>query len=131
MRSAPANLRRVTAEDLRAAIEATGYTLVQSWCHQASRREGDPFAILALAEGRDIPPYTWESLPVARPLGFTADYVCGFNRAFDRKPYDQAGANAGPPGSDDGLAGFEDGTDIRLEFVTYSPIPDYSPADVP
>lgn len=122
-------LKRITPDDVRDALEATGYTLIQSFCHDASRKEGDPFAVVALAFGADLPRLTCKVDPARKFLGITSDYACGFTRSFDKKPYDQAAASSSAPGSDDGLQGWRDGAAIREQFVTYHPIPNYSPLD--
>ena len=127
----PPLLTRVTADDLRAALEATGYTLIQSFCHDASRKEGDPFAVLALARGATLPRMAQVVEAARKFLGIHDDYARAFTRSYDRRPYDQTPCPGivGLMDLERSTWGYADGAAIRDEFIEFHPIPNYSPID--
>lgn len=92
--------RRITLDEIRAAIEKTGFKLKQSVTLNTSMKYGCPIGIICLASGTEAQ----FNVFAAEEIGLEEEYRVGFTSGFDGDPKFPKPSRMNAAGFADGMA---------------------------
>ena len=105
-------MRRITVEEVRAALEKTGYRLRQRVTIDHNGKCGCPIGVMAVHEGYRDGAWFFSG----RHLGLSESYQTGVEAGFDKLRRDR-------DGDDEYQLGHDDGSAIRVALLPAAPEP--------